>query len=90
VRLFHDNFENMFFIGYINKTSLDDVKRLIDFVKNQEALYNVKYQDYRTVQLKNNRWVKVEIRISTNRRRHRLYDCISHRTSIDATIIMLR
>lgn len=31
-------------------------EQLIDFVKNHEALYNVKAKDYRQAQLKQNLW----------------------------------
>ena len=34
-------------------------KSLIDFVRNHEALYNVKSKDYRKAQLKQNLWNNV-------------------------------
>ena len=42
-------------VAHVNWTSEND-KVLVDFVKNNEALYNVKCVDYRKAQLKQNLW----------------------------------
>lgn len=38
-------------------------EELIDFVKNHEALYNIKSKEYRQAQLKQNLWNKIGIKL---------------------------
>ncbi|CAH4031821.1 unnamed protein product [Pieris brassicae] len=46
--------------GNVTWTSEND-EQLIDFVKNHEALYNIKSKEYRQAQMKQNLWNEIGI-----------------------------